>query len=190
MKAGALLRLVGAGLTLLAAAGCTAGGLNGDAGGPPGNTPVHLEGTTWQLVSFTTSDGPLPIPAAPLPTLTFEDGHYEFDAGCNPVFGEYDIEDGLPKIKRVIMHLVSCGDEPDGTAAMALENAVADSIDAWSAYRRTGDELTIDYDGGRLVFTRAAPNSAEEMVIQIHGATVAPLGEPTTLTFGRRGRRG
>lgn len=170
-------------ITLLAATSCTTGLPNGSVAESSNAQPVNLEETTWHLLSFTGPDGPLTIPTTPPPTLLFEDGHYEFDAGCNAVVGEYHMADGLPQIERIIMHMVSCGDEPDGTAAMALEDAVANSIDSWSAYRLTGDELTIDYDGGQLVFTRVLPGQPDEMVIQIHGATVAPLGERTTLTI-------
>lgn len=116
---------------------------------------TNIEDTPWVLVRFTTGDESLPTPETFTPTLTLEDGHYIFDAGCNSVNGEYELQDSLPEIVGTIaQHLIYCGDEPGGKEAMALEDAFAEALLSWSDQRIVDDEWHIAYEGGELVFTR------------------------------------
>lgn len=151
-------------LVLLASAGCVpvireAGSDRPDSaieGTSAGIGLLRLEGTPWVLVSFVGPDGPLTIPETLTPTLKFENGAYKFDAGCNPVFGDYNIRDGTPKITTVIMRSVNCGGDLNGVEAMALENALADSIVTWSTYRIADDGLHIEFEGGEMRFQSAS----------------------------------
>lgn len=149
--------LWGAGLILLLASRCapTIGNVTGNQG--PVDVPsTSLEGITWVLVSFATEKGPLPIPETLTATLRFVDGSYEFRAGCNDVFGEYELQNGVPKLVNIVMRLVDCTSDTNGVEAMALERALADSIESWSEYRMVDDELHISYERGELVFSRAS----------------------------------
>ncbi len=118
-----------------------------------------IEGKPWVLVSFVGSDGQLTIPTELSPTLRFDNGSYEFDAGCNPVFGEYELENGVPRIKTVVMRSVDCTSETNGVEAMALENAVADSIDKWTGFVIVNDELRIGFEGNEVVFRHVPAGS-------------------------------
>lgn len=135
-------------LILLLATHCAPA--TGNATDDPG-----IESAPWTLIRFTAGDESLPTPETFTPTLTLEDGHYIFDAGCNSVNGEYELQDGLPEIVGTIsQHLIYCGDEPGGEEAMALENGFAESLLSWSDQRIVDDEWHITYEGGEIVFTR------------------------------------
>lgn len=119
-------------------------------------TSTSLEGITWTLVSFTSTEEVSPVSETITATLRFVDGSYEFSAGCNDVFGEYELQNGFPKLVNIVMRLVDCTSDTNGVEAMALERALADSIESWSEYRMVDDELHISYEGGELVFLRAS----------------------------------
>lgn len=187
-------RAIVAALTLLASTSCvpyTGEARNNNVDSRIEATPLstdiaHLEGTTWILASFVGPGGPLTIPETLTATLKFEDGSYEFNAGCNPVFGEYDMNQGVPKIKTVVMRSINCEAESNGVEAMALENALADSIATWSTYSIANKELHIVFEDGELYFQRA-PASSMPTARATPSVTVSPTAtqrattEPTAI---------
>lgn len=114
---------------------------------------TSLDGTRWHLTSFSTTEGPLPIPEGPVAYLEFEDDQLGFSVGCNTVVGDYSADSNRLKITFVAHQLVDCEGSVGGDA-MNLEKAFANSLPTWSTYNIENDKLHIGFDDGEAHFDR------------------------------------
>ena len=163
-------------LWLLAACGVPATGSSANPSNPPAATPgaavtppaitpdvstdVGIEGTTWRLVAY----GPMENPTAALPdppvTATFEaGGKLAGSAGCNSYFATYKLDAQFFTTSDVGSTMMACLDDQ----RMQQESAYLTALQAVTALERSGDKLTIDYQGGQLQFTRVEPAAAEPL---------------------------
>ena len=158
------LRLAGGVCLVLSLAACGATPV-GSTENTPGETPAPatpattpeaagnagLEGTQWQLVEY----GPVDAPLAALPqyavTVKFEAGNrLGGSASCNSYGGTFQM-DGSSFSVGVITHTtMACAD----ARPMQQETTFLRALDAATSLQQSGEQLTIDYEGGRLRFAR------------------------------------
>lgn len=117
------------------------------------NTDPTLGGLagTWTLVSYGPADAPQTVlPTAPA-TLTFATTGIAGSSGCNTFAGSFDYNAGVVTFRDVASTLMAC--DP---AIMDQELALLTALNTASTFQVSADQLLINYDGGTLIFVKAA----------------------------------
>lgn len=118
---------------------------------PVGSSSAGLEGTAWKLVEYGPADAPIAVLANPQVTATFEaGGRLGGSGGCNSYGGTWTLDGQTLTLGEVASTLMACADN----VAMQQETAYFTALRSVSTIQLAGDELTLDYDGGRMRFTR------------------------------------
>lgn len=116
-------------------------------------TMAAIEGTTWQLVSY--SETPV-LPGSEI-TLELADGRLNGSAGCNAYFADYQLENGQLIVNTAGSTKKFCG-EP---GVMEQESAYLRLIQqADNAITATENTLTIETPEGNLLFEAARYEAA------------------------------
>jgi heat shock protein HslJ len=120
------------------------------AAGSVGNTAA-IEGNLWRLVEY----GPADAPIAALPdvsvTVKFDAGNtVGGSGGCNSYGGNYQLNGQSLRISQVVSTMMAC----ENTAVMDQESRYLAALGSATALHVAGTDLMIDYDGGKLHFTR------------------------------------
>ncbi len=138
---------------LLALAACSPSGSGGDV--EPGvDSSAELEGSSWTLEEFGPDDGPTAdLPNAPI-TLNFVDGGINGSASCNSYFGEFTQSDSSLTFGAIGSTKMACADD-----IMQQENSYLTALSTVSSFTLTAEQLTLNYENGRLIFTA---NTTEE----------------------------
>ena len=124
---------------------------------PAASAGADLEGTTWRLEEYGPADNPIAAVADPPVTAAFEaGGRLGGMAGCNSYFATYTLDGQSFTASGVGSTEMACLDDQ----RMQQETAFLAALRTATALERTGDRLTIDYDGGRLHFTLLEPVAA------------------------------
>jgi len=90
----------------------------------------------------------------PAVTATFEtDGRFGGSGGCNSYGGTWTLDGQSLTLGEVVSTLMACADN----AAMQQETAYFAALRSVTTSQVAGDELTLDYAGGRLRFARTQP---------------------------------
>jgi heat shock protein HslJ len=154
------LRLGGAACVVLLLATCRsspAGSMdNTGQATPAAVTPAaigaaELEGTAWRLVEYGPTDAPIAALAEPPVTVTFEaGGRLAGSGGCNSYGGTYALDGQSLSIGEIVSTRMACADD----RAMQQETTILAALDAATGLQLAGDELILDYDGGKLRFAR------------------------------------
>ncbi len=133
-------------LLLLAIVACSPSGSGGDVE-PDVEAGAVLDGTSWVLNEL----GPEDALTAVLPdttiTLNFADDGINGSAGCNSYFGEASQSGSSLTFGAIGSTRMACP-EP----IMQQENAYLAALGTVSSFTLEGDQLTLDYEDGRLVF--------------------------------------
>lgn len=66
--------------------------------------PFTLEGTKWKLLSFGLASTPVPARAS----ISFNDGRYRGNGGCNSIGGSYTIEGSKITLTRGMSTMMAC----------------------------------------------------------------------------------
>jgi heat shock protein HslJ len=138
-------------LTVLLLAGCAAA--------TGGGSPALDVAGDWQLVSGTTTAGPLPQPDGGLATLTFDDGEAGGQSFCNHWFSTYTLDGDALRFDGIGGTEMAC--EPE---IMAAETAYATALGAVTRIARDGDALVLTGDGVELRFGLVPPVPPSELV--------------------------
>jgi heat shock protein HslJ len=112
---------------------------------------VAAEGKTWQLATYTDSEGQM---VAPLPdtqiTLVLNNGRFAGNAGCNTYNGQYELDGDQVSIQLGATTMMACA-EP----IMQQERAYLTALSLAAAYRASADRLEIlDTDGRQILSYR------------------------------------
>lgn len=158
-----VLRLVGGVclIWLLAACGAAPSGSTGNTTPetaasvtPAGPSGAELEGTAWRLVEYGPADAQVAAMAEPAVTATFEaGGRFGGSGGCNSYGGTWTLDGQSLTLGEVAGTLMACADN----AAMQQETVYFTALRSVTTAQVTGEELTLDYAGGRLRFARSQP---------------------------------
>src|SRR5918998_1768753 len=158
------LRLAGGVCLVLSLAACGATPV-GSTENTPGETPAPatpattpeaagnagLEGAQWQLVDYGPVDAPVPALPQPAVTVKFEAGNrLSGSAGCNSYSGTFQMDGSSFSVGAITSTKMACVD----AGPMQQETTFLRALDAATSLQRSGDKLTIDYEGGRLRFAR------------------------------------
>ena len=106
---------------------------------------------TWNLVSYGASGAQTPILPGTTITLTFAPEGVSGSGGCNQYNGGFSIENTLLTIGPLSTTMMACEE-----AVMNQETAYLSALQSANGFMINGDQLQIAYDGGVLVFTKAA----------------------------------
>ncbi len=128
----------------------------------PAAAPDPLAGTRWDLIGYGPAGGQAPASPA---TADFADGQIRGTTGCNQYFGGYRLDGETIAIGPVGQTEMACMEE----GVMAQEAAFTAALGAATRYALAGDSLTIDYDGGQLIFAPAEDLALEGRVWQSNG---------------------
>jgi len=113
-----------------------------------------LDGTQWRLVSMTGLDDTLALLSTDqLPILSFQDGGFRFDSGCNNPGGNYVVRGSRLEVSAVRTTTMLCSSNVDDPAPK-IESALATIASTLESYSISGDELRLGYPGGELVLNR------------------------------------
>ena len=113
-----------------------------------------LDGTRWQLVSMRGLDDIFALLSADqLPSLSFPEGGFRFDTGCNNPGGNYVVRGSQLEVSAVRTTTMLCSAEVDDPAPQ-IESALATIASTLESYSISGDELRLGYPGGELVLNR------------------------------------
>jgi heat shock protein HslJ len=105
----------------------------------------------WNLVSYGDPTAPTPVLTEAPITLQFTGQGVGGNTGCNTYGGNFEFSNDTLTIGQLVTTLVAC-EEP----IMAQERAYLDALQTATNYSITGDQLTITYPGGALLFTPGA----------------------------------
>ncbi len=145
-------------------AACSPAGSGGQAE-PDFESAPDLEGTSWILESFgpegeetpALSEAEVAVLSNTTITLNFADGGVNGSAGCNNYFGEFtqagsDLTFGVLGSTRMMCEPAMMTQETDYLAALG----------SVSTFTQTDDQLTLQYEGGVLIFTAGTPDEATD----------------------------
>ena len=119
-----------------------------------GSVADPLDGTRWQLVAMTGLDDTLALLSDDvLLTLSFQEGGFRFDTGCNNPGGNYVVRGSQLEVSAVRTTTMLCSQKMDDPAAK-VESALATIASTLESYSILGDELRLGYPGGELVLKR------------------------------------
>ncbi len=108
-----------------------------------------LEGTPWQLTTFVSGETTRSLLAGTSITATFENGRVAGSAGCNSYSGTYTTQNNTLTVgSDIITTKKACA--PD---VMQQEQDFLDALVATTSYEIDGEQLTLVYPTGKLVFT-------------------------------------
>jgi heat shock protein HslJ len=153
---------------------------------------LPLEGTEWRLQTAVTFHNEvmsaLPVPGDLDVTLLLEDGQLGGFNGCNSYGGSYTLENGELDIDgdSLIQTLIACIDDIPNQ----LESQMMTGLREMESYDITGEQLTITYPDGELIFTpKTAPEALPlegtewylETAVETDGDTVSALPVPNGL---------
>ncbi len=115
---------------------------------------AELVGTAWRLVEYGPAEASVAAMTEPAVTATFEtDGRFGGSGGCNSYGGTWTLDGQSLTLGEVVSTLMACADN----AAMQQETAYFAALRSVTTSQVAGDELTLDYAGGRLRFARTQP---------------------------------
>ena len=143
---------------LLAACGASPAGSIGSATEatpaavtPDANGATEIEGAEWRLVEYGPADAPVAALPAPLVTVKFEaGGQLGGSGGCNSYGGTYQLDGQSLSVGEIASTMMACADN----TAMQQETTYFAALRSATGVQRTGDELIVEYDGGKLRFAR------------------------------------
>jgi heat shock protein HslJ len=139
-------RRLAIGVVLLAGACRSADGTAPSEPGPP-----DLAGTRWKLTAFGTSDGSgtdtPPVGGSEVTLELGTDGQASGSGGCNSYRGPYQAGGEALSFGPILSTKRACLDD----AATRQETRYLDALQKAVRFARTGDRLTVFYDGGRGV---------------------------------------
>ncbi len=153
---------------------------------------LPLEGTEWRLDTAVQIEGDvlsaLPVPGDLDVTLLLEDGQLGGFNGCNSYGGEYTLVDGELRIDgtSLVQTLIACLDDIPNQLEMQMMTGLREM----EAYEISGEQLTITYPGGELIFRpKTAPAALPlegtewrlETAVQTDNETVSALSVPDDL---------
>jgi heat shock protein HslJ len=143
-------------LLLWAITACSPGGSGSDVE-PDVESETILEGTSWVLDEFGPEDALTAVlPDTPI-TLNFADGGINGSAGCNSYFGVFTQSGSSLTFGAIGSTKMAC---PDPT--MQQENEYLAALGAVSSFTLDGDQLTLAYEDGRLIFTEGPVEDAND----------------------------
>ena len=123
--------------------------------------PAPLTGTTWQLETLQQQDGQtvssMAVPDGMLVTLQFQEDQLGGSTGCNNFGAPYQVNGGQLTLEAITKTEAICLDEAQILAESQFFNGVA----AAKSFTIAGDQLTISYPGGSLIFRTQAEASAD-----------------------------
>ena len=109
---------------------------------------ADLDGTKWALKEFGEEGGETAVLLNTTITLNFEDGQIGGSSGCNSYFGDVVITGETLSISEIGSTLMACLDEGVSQQEVDFLAALAEV----SSYTLAENQLTLQYDGGVLVF--------------------------------------
>jgi heat shock protein HslJ len=117
---------------------------------------ASLTGTEWQLNTFISGDtadsAASSLIADSTITVTFnEDGSVGGHGGCNSYGGQYQVDGENLTISDLVSTLMAC--EAEGVTEQ--ETMYLNALGMAETYSIEGNQLTINYSGGALVFSAA-----------------------------------
>ena len=119
-----------------------------------GNVADPLDGTRWQLVAMTGLDDTLALLSDDvLLTLSFQEGGFRFDTGCNNPGGNYVVRGSQLEVSAVRTTTMLCSQQEDDPAPQ-VESALATIASTLESYSISGAELRLGYPSGELVLKR------------------------------------
>lgn len=143
-------------ILLLALAACSPGGSGSDVE-PEVDSVAALEGSSWVLNEFGPEEGPTAVlPNTPV-TLNFADGGINGSAGCNSYFGEFTQSSSSLTFGAIGSTKMACPDP-----LMQQENEYLAALGAVNSFTLEGDQLTLEYEDGRLIFTEGTVEEAND----------------------------
>jgi heat shock protein HslJ len=153
---------------------------------------LPLEGTEWRLETAVTFHdevmSALPVPGDIDATLRLENGQLGGFNGCNSYGGEYTLENGELRIAgdSLFQTLMACLDDIPNQ----IESQMMTGLREMESYKISGDQLTIFYPGGELIFrpktaTEALPLEGSEWrletAVEISDDVVSAMPVPAEL---------
>ena len=109
-------------------------------------TTPDTGGTVWELQSLETPAGVVVVPDPARYTLELrDDGNAHVVADCNICNGPYELEGNNLSMGLMACTLAAC-------APNSLHNDYLAALGGVTTWQSSGGELTLAYDGGRLVF--------------------------------------
>ncbi|MCG8352741.1 MAG: META domain-containing protein [Chloroflexales bacterium] len=158
---------------------------------PPSATPnsptnASFAGKEWNLAQFGAADQVTkPLADAPITVLFQADGTVSGNAGCNSFFGNYTISEQSLQMTDMGGTLMACEE-----AKMQQEEQFLAALRTVSTFKLQDQELTLQYDGGALVFTLAPSRTDQSLIGQIwnlegfqEGNMIQSLLNNTTITI-------
>lgn len=143
-------------ILLLALAACSPAGSGSDVE-PEVDSVTALEGSSWVLNEFGPEEGPTAVLPDTAITLTFTDGGINGSAGCNSYFGEFTQSGSSLTFGAIGSTKMACPDP-----LMQQENEYLAALDTVSRFTLEGDQLTLEYEDGRLIFTEGTVEEAND----------------------------
>lgn len=122
---------------------------------------LSLEGTEWQLTTFVSGEAASSLLVDTQITAIFLQGQVNGTAGCNRYFGSYEVDGETIAVSPLGSTRMACAEE-----IMAQESSFLAALQAATAFEIEGEQLTITYDAGTLIF-QGAEMPAEEAADQI-----------------------
>ncbi|MCC6803607.1 MAG: META domain-containing protein [Anaerolineae bacterium] len=108
-----------------------------------------LGGVTWILTAYGDPNNPQPaLESAPV-TLMFSSTGVAGNAGCNTYGGAFQFDGTSLTVSQLVTTLMACADQ----SVMTQETAFLGALGSATSFQLDGSQLTINYDGGVLVFT-------------------------------------
>jgi heat shock protein HslJ len=117
---------------------------------PPQDRP--LEGTAWQLTTFVSGDVAASLLSDTRITAEFAQGKVSGTAGCNQYFGSYSLSGNTIAFGELGSTKKACPGD-----IMKQEQDFLAALGSATAFSIAGDQLTVAYPGGSLVFSGGAP---------------------------------
>lgn len=142
LNEGGLLARAGDELTLTNASGT----LKFERVVPP--PPAALEGTLWQLESFSSNDAVMSLYAGTEITATLEDGKVAGSAGCNNYFGSYTLTGEAVQFSALGSTKMACEEE-----VMKQESRFLEALQGATGFVIEGQTLTLSGGAETLIFT-------------------------------------
>ena len=143
-------------LLMIAIAACSPAGSGGDV--EPGvDSTVDLTGTSWVLVEYGEEGGLTAVLPNTTITIEFEDGRINGSAGCNNYFADATIASNSLSLGPIGSTRMACPDP-----IMRQEADFLAALEAVTGFTVSGEQLTLQYDGGVLHFEPAANDESAE----------------------------
>lgn len=119
---------------------------------PPAETATTgIEGILWRLVEYGPADAPIAALADVSVTVKFDAGNtVGGSGGCNSYGGNYQLNGQSLSVSQVVSTMMAC----ENAAVMQQESRYLAALGSATGLHVAGTGLTIDYDGGKLHFTR------------------------------------